>query len=41
MLCGRAEPETDGREGLKSLEFLTATYLAARDGGSVGLPLHF
>lgn len=38
---GKAEPETDGREGLKSLEFLTAVYRAARDGGSVGLPLHF
>ena len=35
VMCGRAEPETDGREGLKSLEFLTAAYLAARDGGSV------
>jgi len=41
VMRGHAEPETDGREGLKSLEFLTAAYLAARDGGSVGLPLHF
>jgi UDP-N-acetyl-2-amino-2-deoxyglucuronate dehydrogenase len=41
VMRGNAEPETDGREGLKSLEFLTAAYLAARDGGSVGLPLHF
>ena len=41
VMHGKAEPETDGREGLKSLEFLTAAYLAARDGGSVGLPLHF
>ena len=41
VLRGTAEPETDGREGLKSLEFLTAAYMAARDGGSVGLPLHF
>lgn len=41
VMRGDAEPETDGREGLKSLEFLTAAYLAARDGGSVGLPLHF
>ena len=41
VMHGNAEPETDGREGLKSLEFLTAAYLAARDGGSVGLPLHF
>lgn len=41
VMRGFAEPETDGREGLKSLEFLMAAYLAARDGGSVGLPLHF
>ena len=41
VMRGTAEPETDGREGLKSLEFLTAAYMAARDGGSVGLPLHF
>ena len=41
VMRGTAEPETDGRAGLKSLEFLTAAYIAARDGGSVGLPLHF
>ena len=41
VMRGEAEPDTDGREGLKSLEFLTAAYLAARDGGSIGLPLHF
>ncbi|MDA7459435.1 Gfo/Idh/MocA family oxidoreductase [Planktomarina temperata] len=41
VMRGTSEPETDGREGLKSLEFLTAAYMAARDGGSVGLPLHF
>ena len=41
VMRGQDEPETDGREGLKSLEFLTAVYLAARDGGSIGLPLHF
>ena len=41
VMHGNAEPETDGREGLKSLEFLAAAYIAARDGGSVGLPLHF
>ncbi|WP_334067742.1 Gfo/Idh/MocA family protein [Nereida ignava] len=41
VMHGKADPDTDGREGLKSLEFLTAAYLAARDGGSVGLPLHF
>jgi UDP-N-acetyl-2-amino-2-deoxyglucuronate dehydrogenase len=41
VMRGQAEPETDGREGLKSLEFLTAAYLAARDGKTVGLPLNF
>lgn len=41
VMRGKAEPETDGRDGLRSLEFLTAAYLAARDGVSVGLPLHF
>ena len=40
VLRGDAEPETDGREGLKSLEFLTAAYIAARDRKTVGLPLH-
>ena len=40
VMRGYDEPETDGREGLKSLEFLTAAYLSARDGRSVGLPLH-
>jgi UDP-N-acetyl-2-amino-2-deoxyglucuronate dehydrogenase len=41
VLRGEAEPETDGREGLKSLEFLTAAYIAARDRSTVNLPLHF
>ncbi|MBM4077210.1 MAG: Gfo/Idh/MocA family oxidoreductase [Planctomycetes bacterium] len=39
VLRGNAEPETDGREGLKSLELLIAAYLAARDGKTVSLPL--
>jgi len=39
VLRGEAEPETDGREGLKSLETLIATYLSARDGRRVSLPL--
>lgn len=39
VMRGSAEPETDGRDGLKSLEFLTAVYIAARDGKTVGLPL--
>lgn len=33
------EPDTDGREGLKSLELLIAAYRAARDGETVSLPL--
>ena len=40
-LRGEAQPETDGREGLKSLELLVATYLAARDGRRVTLPLEY
>ena len=39
VLRGRAEPETEGRSGLKSLELLTAAYRAARDGSTVALPL--
>ena len=41
VLRGEAEPETDGREGLKSLELLVATYLSARDGRRVALPLDY
>jgi UDP-N-acetyl-2-amino-2-deoxyglucuronate dehydrogenase len=41
VLRGEAEPETDGREGLKSLEVLIAAYLSARDGKTVSLPLEF
>lgn len=41
VLRGKAEPETDGREGLKSLEVLTAAYLSARDGRRVALPLDY
>ncbi|MGB3024311.1 Gfo/Idh/MocA family protein [Paradevosia shaoguanensis] len=39
VLRGEAEPETDGREGLRSLEILTGIYRAARDGQRVHLPL--
>lgn len=39
VLRGRATPDTDGREGLKSLELLTGIYLSARDGRRVSLPL--
>jgi len=41
VLHGEAEPETDGREGLKSLEILIAAYLSARDGATVSLPLEY
>jgi UDP-N-acetyl-2-amino-2-deoxyglucuronate dehydrogenase len=40
-LRGEAEPETDGREGLNTLEVLIATYLSARDGRRVSLPLDY
>lgn len=40
-LRGEAEAETDGREGLKSLELLIAMYLSARDGRRVSLPLEY
>ncbi|AVR89556.1 Gfo/Idh/MocA family oxidoreductase [Thauera aromatica] len=40
-LQGKAEPETDGREGLKSLELLIALYLSARDGKRMSLPLEY
>ena len=39
VMRGTAEPETDGREGLKSLELLIAAYLSARDSKTVSLPL--
>jgi len=41
VLLGEAEPETDGREGLRSLEVLIAAYLSARDGRTVSLPLEY
>lgn len=41
VLRGEAKPETDGREGLKSLEVLIAAYLSARDGKRVALPLDY
>ena len=36
-----ADPETDGREGLRSLEILIASYLSARDGRRIALPLEY
>jgi UDP-N-acetyl-2-amino-2-deoxyglucuronate dehydrogenase len=40
-LNGTAKAETDGREGLRSLELLIASYLSARDGKKVSLPLEY
>ena len=40
-LRGESQPETDGREGLKSLELLIALYMSARDGKRVNLPLSY
>ena len=39
VLRGEAKPETDGSEGLKSLEILVAIYRSARDGRRIYLPL--
>jgi UDP-N-acetyl-2-amino-2-deoxyglucuronate dehydrogenase len=41
VLRGDHEPETDGREGLKSLELLIAAYLSARDNKTISLPLEY
>lgn len=41
VLRGLAEPETDGRSGLKSLELLVAIYRSAKDGLKVSLPLEY
>ena len=41
VMRGDSEPDTDGREGLKSLELLIAAYLSARDGATVSLPLEY
>jgi UDP-N-acetyl-2-amino-2-deoxyglucuronate dehydrogenase len=40
-LRGEAEAETDGREGLRSLELLIAMYKSARDGRRINLPLEY
>ena len=39
VLRGRAEAETDGRSGLKSMEILTAIYRSAKMNRPVALPL--
>jgi UDP-N-acetyl-2-amino-2-deoxyglucuronate dehydrogenase len=41
VLRGISNPDTDGREGLKSLELLIAAYLSARDQVSISLPLEY
>lgn len=41
VLRGQAKAETDGREGLKSLELLIGMYQSARDGRRVNLPLQY
>lgn len=41
VLRGEAWPETDGREGLRSLETLIAMYISSRDGRRVSLPLEY
>lgn len=40
-LAGECAPTTDGREGLRSMEVLIASYLSARDGKRVSLPLDY
>jgi UDP-N-acetyl-2-amino-2-deoxyglucuronate dehydrogenase len=39
VLRGEAEPDTDGRDGRKSLELIQAIYTSAREGREVPLPL--
>lgn len=39
VLHGKAEPQTDGRDGLRSLELLVASNLSARGDKTVHLPL--
>lgn len=41
VLRGEAKAETDGREGLKSLELLIGLYQSARDGKRINLPLQY
>ena len=41
VINGNSKPDTDGREGLKSLEILIAAYLSARDAKTVSLPLEY
>lgn len=41
VMRGEAQPETDGREGLKSLQILVAAYSSAKLGKRIALPLDF
>lgn len=41
VMRGNKEPETDGREGLRSLEILIAAYISSRNGKRVSLPLNY
>ena len=41
VLRGESDPQTDGREGMRSLETLIAMYTSARDGRRVSLPLEY
>ena len=41
VLRGSAEPEIDGKEGLKSLEILIAAYLSAKNNKTISLPLEY
>ena len=41
VLRGEANPVTDGREGLKTLEILIAAYKSSRDGKTINLPLDY
>lgn len=38
-LCGNAKPDTDGNDGLRSLEIIIAAYLSAKDERVISLPL--
>ena len=41
VLQGKGEPETDGKEGLKSLEILIAAYLSAKQNKTISLPFEY
>ena len=41
VIEGKAEPICDGRDGLRTLEFLIGSYISARDDKTVHLPLEY